>query len=235
MTPIVQKTAIPIKRPSLKRRVEDFESDDEPRQFRRVRIRCRQRARKQHSQDEVGFEALRSKDEIIRCICGTQDDLELLGNDLDSAHSARTIKTWLIQCCDCKAWQHRSCVGTANENDPPGGFYCGQCSEVKRDQPTGSNALDDAVEPLLPASSYTHSPRGTSDVGYYTHLPHYILLPPSNYTHLPPPLPPPRYIDDIDDITAGSYTGWVSMNEPDGGSGGKGGETVRSKSAFSKS
>ena len=132
MTPVVQKTAAPIERPSLKRRrVEDSESDDEPRQFRRVRIRCRQRARKQNSKDEVGFEALRSGDEIIRCICGTQDDLGLLGNNLDSAQSARTIRTWLIQCCDCKAWQHRSCVGTANENDPLGGFYCEQCSKVK--------------------------------------------------------------------------------------------------------
>ena len=132
VTPVVQKTTAPIKRPYLKRRrAEDSEGDDEPRQFRRVRMRCRQRARKQNSQDEVGFETLRSGDEIIRCICGTQDDLGLLANNYDSAHSARTISSWLTQCIDCKAWQHRSCVGTANGNDPLGGFYCEQCSKVK--------------------------------------------------------------------------------------------------------
>lgn len=132
VAPTMQRTAKKVKRPSLKRRrKEDSESDNEPKRFRHVRIRCRQRARKQNSQDEVGFEALRSKDEIIRCICGTQDDLGLLENILDFSHSARTIRTWLIQCCDCKAWQHRSCVGTANENDPLGGFYCEQCSKVK--------------------------------------------------------------------------------------------------------
>lgn len=132
VAPVVPKTDLPIKRPCLKRRREEEpESDDEPRQFRRVRIRCRQRAKNQDSQDEAEFEALRSGEEMIRCICGTHDDLGLLGNNLHYAPSARKIRAWLIQCGDCKAWQHRSCVGTANGNNPPGGFYCEQCSRVK--------------------------------------------------------------------------------------------------------
>lgn len=54
VTPIVPKNAAPIKRPSLKRRrIEDSDTDDEPGQFRRVRMRCRRGARKQNSQDLV--------------------------------------------------------------------------------------------------------------------------------------------------------------------------------------
>ena len=132
VAPSVQKPPVPVvERPSLKRpREEDSESDDEPRQFRRVRIRCRQRTGKQFSRNEPGFRALQSGGEIIRCICGTQDDLELLGNNPDYASSASKIRAWLIQCGDCNVWQHRSCVGTANGNDPLEGFHCEQCSKV---------------------------------------------------------------------------------------------------------
>lgn len=129
VAPVVQKTAVPFKQPSLKRRrEEESEIDDEPRHFRRVRMRCRQPATKQNGQDEAEFENLKSGEEIIRCVCGTQADLGLLGNDPDRGPSVRTTTAWLIQCRDCKIWQHRSCVGTANGTNPPGGFYCERCS-----------------------------------------------------------------------------------------------------------
>ena len=133
VSPVVEKTAASSKRSSLKRQREaDSESDDEPRQFRRVHIRCRQRAKKWGSQDGAGFETLsKSGTRTIRCICGERDDLGLLENASDHAPPTRTAETWLIQCVNCKVWQHRSCVGTANGNDPSGGWYCEQCSKVK--------------------------------------------------------------------------------------------------------
>ena len=131
--PVVEKSAAPSKRPSVKRQREaDSESDDEPRQFRRVRIRCRQRAKKEGSQDGAEFETLpKPRRRTMRCICGERDDLGLPENNSDYAPSARTARTWLIQCVDCKVWQHRSCVGTANGNDPLGGWYCERCPKVK--------------------------------------------------------------------------------------------------------
>lgn len=48
----------------------------------------------------------------------------------------------------------------------------------------------------------------------------------------PPPLPPPRYIDDI---TAGSDPGWAWGNDPKGGNFGKARESARPTSNFPKS
>lgn len=133
VSPVVEKTAASSKRPSVKRQGEaDSESDDEPRQFRRVHIRCRQQAKKEGSQEKADFDTLsKSETRTIRCVCGERDELGLLENASDHAPSARTAEMWLIQCVDCKFWQHRSCVGTANGNDPLGGWYCEQCSKVK--------------------------------------------------------------------------------------------------------
>ena len=147
VAPVQQRSAVPFVRPSLKRRWEDDdESDDEPRKFRRVRIRCRQRAGKQSSQDQAEFEVPRSGTETIRCICGAQDDLGLLRNSSSHASSA-SLRAWLIQCVDCKAWHHRSCVGHANGKDPPGGiFFCGGCSKVK---PTDGLTHHDVEEYII--------------------------------------------------------------------------------------
>lgn len=125
-SPVVQKTAIISKQPNLKRKREvDSENDDEPRQFRRVRMKCRQRARNQDGQDEAEPEALSNFGEgTIRCICGAQNHYPI------HSLSASTANTWLIQCIDCKDWQHRSCVGTANGNDPPSGYYCELCRNL---------------------------------------------------------------------------------------------------------
>ena len=122
-SPVVQKTAIIPKQPNLKRQREvDPEDDDEPRHFRRVRMKCRQRARNQDGQDEAESEALLNLDEgTIRCFCGVQNYY------LVHLLSASQASTWLIQCIECKVWQHRSCVGAANGNDPPSGYYCEQC------------------------------------------------------------------------------------------------------------
>lgn len=118
-------------RPSPERpREEDSESEDEPRQFRRVRIRCRQQARKQSSAGGTESGTLKSGSKRIRCICGVQKDLDLPGNDSDYEPSATPISAWLIQCRDCKFWQHRSCIGAENGNDPLGGFYCEQCPRL---------------------------------------------------------------------------------------------------------
>ena len=128
VAPIMQKAAVPVQRPSIKRqREEESESDDEPSQFRRVRIKCRQRARKQRSAGEAGLEAFESGEETIRCICGTQHDFGLCEENSILATSTRTIGAWLIQCGACNVWQHRSCVGTANGRKPVGGFYCEHC------------------------------------------------------------------------------------------------------------
>ncbi len=117
--PVVQKADIPINGSSLKRRREedsqsDEESADEPRHFRRVRIRC-QRAKNKSTEDKPEFKALVSEDGVMRCVCGAQDDLRQLRSH---ASSARPIRSWLIQCGDCKIWQHRSCVGFGNRKDP---------------------------------------------------------------------------------------------------------------------
>ena len=131
VSPAVEMTAVPSKRQYLKRQREaDSEDDDEPRHFRRVRIRCRQRTSLSVSGDGT-----------LRCVCGAQENLG--ENRPDSAPLARLATTWLIQCVHCKFWQHRSCVGTANGNDPPRGYYCEQCSKPKASKPKASEG--DAV------------------------------------------------------------------------------------------
>ena len=122
-SPVVQKTAIIPKQLNLKRQREvDSENDDEPRHFRRVRMKCRQRARNRDGQDEAESEALLNLDEgTISCVCGAQSHYSV------HSLSANTASACFIQCIDCKVWQHRSCVGTANGNDPPSGYYCPRC------------------------------------------------------------------------------------------------------------
>ena len=115
VAPTMQKAAVPVQRQSMKRQLEEeSESDDEPSQFRRVRIKCRQRARKQRSAGEVVIEAFKSGEETLRCVCGTQHGLT----------SAALMADWLVPCNSCNVWQHRSCVGFANGKE---GFYCGHC------------------------------------------------------------------------------------------------------------
>ena len=115
VAPIMQKAAVLVQRPSIKRqREEESESDDEPSQFRRVRIKCRQRARKQRSAGEAVIEAFQPGDATLRCVCGTQHGLT----------SAASLVDWLVPCNSCNVWQHRSCVGFANGKK---GFYCGHC------------------------------------------------------------------------------------------------------------
>ena len=126
-SPVIQKTATTSKQPILKRQREvDSENDDEPRQFRRVRMKCRQQARNQDCHDKVMSETLLRRG-TIRCICGAQDKVTTLEDNSDHSLSTSISSTWLIQCIDCKVWQHRSCVGTANGNDPTSGYYCEQC------------------------------------------------------------------------------------------------------------
>ena len=129
-TSMVQKAALPSKRASSKRKQGTGSgSDDEPRHFRRVRMKCRQRARNQDRQHEAESEGL--SDFGIRCICGAKDTVRLLGDYSDPSLSVSMASTtWLIQCIGCKVWQHRSCVGTANGNDPPSGYHCEQCQAV---------------------------------------------------------------------------------------------------------
>ena len=135
-----QKTAIASEQPILKREQEvDSENDDEPRHFRRVRMRCRQRARNQDGQDEAESEALSDCGEgTIRCVCGAQN------NYSDHSLPASIASTLLIQCVGCNVWQHRSCVGTANRNDPPGGYYCEQCRRVGHSLGTVSRSYESA-------------------------------------------------------------------------------------------
>ena len=140
---VVENTSVPLKRPCSEGQretdlesVDDHESVDEPRQFRRVRIRCREGARNDGCQDET-------KSGTIRCICGAQESLGLPEYISDDARSSRKAIIWLIQCVGCNVWQHRSCVETANGNDPPGGYYCGQCRKVK---PIDDLASGDAEE-----------------------------------------------------------------------------------------
>lgn len=159
VAPVVRKTGAPFKQPLLKRRrEEDSESDDEPRQFRRVRIRCRQRTRRPISQAEAEFETLDPGKEIIKCVCGIRD----------YAPSAGSIRSWLIQCVECKVWQHRSCVGTANGNDPPKGFYCERCPhfplsrlQAARTSPAKTFAVPEYL-PLSEGSSALERPSTSS-------------------------------------------------------------------------
>ena len=126
-SPIVQKIAITPKQPVSKRqREEDSENDDEPKHFRRVRMKCRQRAGKKDCQENAKFETILQRG-WIRCICGAQDKVRTLEDNSDHSLSTGIPSTWLIQCINCKVWQHRSCVGTANGNDPLSGYYCEQC------------------------------------------------------------------------------------------------------------
>ena len=136
-SPAGQKTAITSKQPNLKRRrEEDSGNDDEPRHFRRVRLKCRRRARGKNCQDEAESEALSGLSSefdggMIRCICKLQDKLRMVEDYLDYSPSVSMASNWLIQCVDCKVWQHRSCSGTANGNDPLSGYYCEQCRTAK--------------------------------------------------------------------------------------------------------
>lgn len=59
-----------------------------------------------------------------------------------------------------------------------------------------------------------------------------LAIPNARYDPAPPPLPPPRYIDDI---TAGSDPGWAWGNDPKDGSFGKARESARPMSNFPKS
>lgn len=59
-----------------------------------------------------------------------------------------------------------------------------------------------------------------------------LAIPNARYDLAPPPLPPPRRMDDI---TAGSDPGWAWGNDPKGGNFGKARESVRSMSNFPKS
>ena len=157
VSPAVQKTAVPSKQPILKRQREvDSENDDEPRQFRRVRMRCRQQARKEDCQDEAESEALSGFGKgTIRCICGAQDTRRA-GDYSDRSLSAGVAGNWLIQCIDCKVWQHRSCVGAANGNDPRSGYHCEQCprlldnslSQDDQDRLRKSKAIARALESI---------------------------------------------------------------------------------------
>ena len=126
-SPAVPKTAITSKHPTVKRKREvGSESDDEPRHFRRVRMKCRQQARKEDCQDEAECEALSEFGErTVRCICGAQHYVR---------ENIASTRTWLIQCIRCKNWEHRSCVGTANGNDPPNGYYCEECLNAMYEQ-----------------------------------------------------------------------------------------------------
>ena len=144
VAPIVQKAAAPVQRPSIKRqREEESENDDEPSQFRRVRIKCRQRARKQRSAGKAGSEAFESGEETIRCICGTQHDI--------GRSSARSIAEWLIQCKACHVWQHRSCVGFANGRT---GFYCGYCLPSISNSLLVRNRPGTEVSPLIHCATW---------------------------------------------------------------------------------
>ena len=131
-SPAVQMTAMTFKQPILKRQREiDSENDDEPRHFRRVRMKCRQQARKEDCQDEAESEALFEFAEgTIRCICGAQNKVRRVGDYADRSLSASVASNWLIQCLFCKVWQHRSCVGAANGNDPRSGYHCEQCPRL---------------------------------------------------------------------------------------------------------
>ena len=128
--PRPEKTAaIPSEMPPLQRRREadsEDDGDDEPRLFRRVRIKCRQRAKKTTYQRRVEISPL-FETFALRCVCGARDDLRLLESETNFDLSPRAL---LIQCVNCKAWQHRSCVGAANGKTPPGGWLCGQCSKI---------------------------------------------------------------------------------------------------------
>ena len=59
-----------------------------------------------------------------------------------------------------------------------------------------------------------------------------LAIPNARYDPAPPPLPPPRYIDNI---TAGSDPGWAWGNEPKEGNFGKARETAMPASNFPKS
>ena len=59
-----------------------------------------------------------------------------------------------------------------------------------------------------------------------------LAIPNARYDPVPPPLPPPRYIDDI---TAGSDPGWAWGNDPKGGNFGKARDSAVPMSNFPKS
>lgn len=83
-----------------------------------------------------------SNNELIRCPCGSEDDLP---------QSDETKEAW-IECENCKVWQHSICVGLEEEEKPnmPEHYFCEECKPEhhKRFQfGTGSdNRYDIAVE-----------------------------------------------------------------------------------------
>lgn len=80
-----------------------------------------------------------------------------------------------------------------------------------------------------------HGPRqSTSRSGAmpFSRAPVPLPIPNARYDPAPPPLPPPRYIDDI---TAGSDPGWAWGNDPKGGEFGKARESAMPMSNFPKS
>ena len=122
VAPVVEQTAVSSTQPSSKRKREaEPEDDDEPRHFRRVRVKCHLRARKESHQSTPEVDSSSEFEEgMMMCICGMQGK--------NPSTFAPSPDARLVQCVACKIWQHRSCVGTANGSDPAGGWYCGQCS-----------------------------------------------------------------------------------------------------------
>lgn len=66
----------------------------------------------------------------------------------------------------------------------------------------------------------------------FSRVPVPLAIPNARYDPAPPPLPPPRYIDQI---AAGSDPGWAWGNDPEGGNFGKARESARPMSNFPKS
>ncbi|MCJ1379558.1 hypothetical protein MMC17_002659 [Xylographa soralifera] len=82
------------------------------------------------------------KGDIIRCVCG-QEEYPGLGMSARNAFESATyhnrtstsffavdpqhLGSLLIQCDDCKFWQHGNCVGVQNAASCPDQYFCEQC------------------------------------------------------------------------------------------------------------
>lgn len=66
------------------------------------------------------------KAEITRCICGHE---ELQPSQIHNLHRQRKNfdPDFFIQCDNCHVWQHGYCVGIANDQEAPEGYYCEKC------------------------------------------------------------------------------------------------------------
>lgn len=62
--------------------------------------------------DEEALDEAEDDGGTTRCVCGKTDDN---GGD------------WMIQCEQCKAWQHGPCVGLLSEKAAPEMYYCEEC------------------------------------------------------------------------------------------------------------